>query len=184
MTTEHCATCANSKMRPEDSLMHHDLRFWCMSLLKMGSVRVSGDFSLEQVGIDISAPCTHESNSLDVNTAKNASSRKVEEDKVTQCSGIDSAVFLQCSETDSALFLQCFCYAFGLPALGRTCAIAADYSGHTEFFDRKVSSSYIQGHRDFHHGISTRPAIHARLRWLWPCRPFCGRNIGWWDFSL
>ena len=71
-----------------------------MSLPKMGSVRVSGDFSLEQVGIDISAPCTHESNSLDVNTAKNASSRKVEEDKVTQCSEIDSAVFLQCSETD------------------------------------------------------------------------------------
>ena len=29
-----------------------------------------GDFSLEQVGIDVSAPCTHESNSLDVNTAK------------------------------------------------------------------------------------------------------------------
>ena len=43
-----------------------------MSLPKMGSVRVSGDFSLEQVGIDISAPCTHESNQ---NTA--ASSRKL-----------------------------------------------------------------------------------------------------------
>ena len=80
-----------------------------MSLPKMGSVRVSGDFSLEQVGIDISAPCTHESNSLDVNTAKNASSRKVEEDKVTQCSEIDSAVFLQCSETNTAVFLQYFC---------------------------------------------------------------------------
>ena len=50
------------------------------------SVRASGNFSLEQVGIDISAPCTHESNSLDVNTAKNTrSSRKVEEDKVTLC---------------------------------------------------------------------------------------------------
>ena len=52
------------------------------------SVRVSGDFSLEQVGIDICGPCTHESNSLDVNTDKNASSKKIEEDKGTQCSEI------------------------------------------------------------------------------------------------
>ena len=29
----------------------------------------SGNFSLEQVGIDISASCTHESNSIDVHTA-------------------------------------------------------------------------------------------------------------------
>ena len=28
--TEHCATRANSKMRPEDVLMHHDLKFGCM----------------------------------------------------------------------------------------------------------------------------------------------------------
>ena len=28
-TTEHCATRANSKMRPEALLMHHDLRFCC-----------------------------------------------------------------------------------------------------------------------------------------------------------
>ena len=28
-TTEHCATRANSKMRPEALLMHHDLRFGC-----------------------------------------------------------------------------------------------------------------------------------------------------------
>ena len=40
--------------------------------------QASEDYSLEQVGIDISAPCTHESNSLDMNTAKHArSSRKV-----------------------------------------------------------------------------------------------------------
>ena len=45
-----------------------------------------GDFSLEQVGIDVSAPCTHESNSLDVHTTKYArSSRKVQENKVTLC---------------------------------------------------------------------------------------------------
>ena len=54
-------------------------------------VPISRDFSLEQVGIDISCPCTHESNSLNVNTAKNArSSRKVEEDKVTLC-GVPSS---------------------------------------------------------------------------------------------
>ena len=35
-------------------------------------------------------PCTHESNSLDVNTANNASSRKVEEDKVTLCGVLSS----------------------------------------------------------------------------------------------
>ena len=48
--------------------------------------QASGDLSLEQVGIDVSAPCTHESNSLDVNTTKYArSSRKVQENKVTLC---------------------------------------------------------------------------------------------------
>ena len=35
MPTEHCATRANSKMRPEDLLMHHDLRFGCMFLTGM-----------------------------------------------------------------------------------------------------------------------------------------------------
>ena len=41
---------------------------------------------MEQVGIDISAPCTHESNSLDVYTAKHARSlRKVQEDKRSLC---------------------------------------------------------------------------------------------------
>ena len=63
---------------------------WVMYQHK-NSGRASRDFSLEQVGIDISAPCTHESSSLDVNTAKNArSSRKVEEDKVTWCSVLSS----------------------------------------------------------------------------------------------
>ena len=37
VTTEHGATCANSKMRPEDSLVHHDLRFCCMFLPEKGS---------------------------------------------------------------------------------------------------------------------------------------------------
>ena len=35
-----------------------------------------GDFSLEQVEIDVSAPCTHESNSLDDNPAKHARMKK------------------------------------------------------------------------------------------------------------
>ena len=68
-----------------------------METSKLGDVsaeelcRSSGNFSPEQVGIDLSAPCTHESNSLDVNTAKNArSSRKVEEDKVTLCGVLSS----------------------------------------------------------------------------------------------
>ena len=44
--------------------------------------QASGDFSLEQVGIDISAPCTHDSNSIDVYTATHAKgSRKVQEDR-------------------------------------------------------------------------------------------------------
>ena len=34
------------------------------------------DFLLEQVGIDVSAPCTHESNSLDDNPAKHARSSR------------------------------------------------------------------------------------------------------------
>ena len=53
--------------------------------------QASGDFSLEKVGIDISAPCTYESNSLDVYTAKHARSlRKVQEDKVTLCGVLSS----------------------------------------------------------------------------------------------
>ena len=62
-------------------------------LLSRNSVRVSEDYSLEQVGIDISAPCTHESNSLDVNTAKHARiSRKFEEN--TLC-GVRSSCNVQ-----------------------------------------------------------------------------------------
>ena len=38
--------------------------------------QASGDFSLEQVGIDVSAPCTHEYNSLDDNPAKHARMKK------------------------------------------------------------------------------------------------------------
>ena len=38
--------------------------------------QASGDFSLEQVGIDVSAPCTQESNSLDDNPAKHARMKK------------------------------------------------------------------------------------------------------------
>ena len=48
--------------------------------------QASGDFSLEQVGIDVSARCTHESSSLDDNMTKYArSQRKVQENKVTLC---------------------------------------------------------------------------------------------------
>ena len=39
VTTEHCATHAGSKMRPEDLLMHHDLRFCCMFLTDMRSLQ-------------------------------------------------------------------------------------------------------------------------------------------------
>ena len=39
MTTEHGATRANSKMRPEYLLMHHDLRFCCMCLTDMRSLQ-------------------------------------------------------------------------------------------------------------------------------------------------
>ena len=34
--------------------------------------------------------------------------------------------------------------------------------------------------RDFRRNL----LFHARLTWLGPSRPFCSRNIGWWDFSL
>ena len=43
--------------------------------------QASGDFSLEQVGIDVSAPWTHESNSIDVYTATHA--RGIFSDNVT-----------------------------------------------------------------------------------------------------
>ena len=36
VTAEHSAKLANSKMRPEDSFMHHDLRFCCMFLPEKG----------------------------------------------------------------------------------------------------------------------------------------------------
>ena len=39
MTTEHGATRAGSKMRPEDLLMHHDLTFYCMFLTDMRSLQ-------------------------------------------------------------------------------------------------------------------------------------------------
>ena len=54
------------------------------------SVPERGDFSMEQVGIDISGPCTHESNSLDINTAKNGGTWKKAKDKVTLC-GVPSS---------------------------------------------------------------------------------------------
>ena len=34
--------------------------------------------------------------------------------------------------------------------------------------------------RDFRRDL----LFHAGLTWLGPSRPFCSRNIGWWDFSL
>ena len=45
--------------------------------------RSSRNFSLEQIEIGISGPCTHQSNSLDVNTAKNGGTWKKAKDKVT-----------------------------------------------------------------------------------------------------
>ena len=70
---------------------------WCCLLARKLSLRpsrnsvpVRGDFSLEQVGIDISGPCTHQSNSLDVNTAKNGGTWKKAKDKVTLC-GVPSS---------------------------------------------------------------------------------------------
>ena len=70
---------------------------WCCLLARKLSLRPSrnsvperGDFSLEQVGIDISGPCTHESNSLDLNTAKNGGTWKKAKDKVTLC-GVPSS---------------------------------------------------------------------------------------------
>ena len=62
------------------------------------------------VGIDISAPCTHESNSLDVNTAKNASSRKVKKDKVTLCGVLSS-----CNVQKQTLPSSCNIFAFSGP---------------------------------------------------------------------
>ena len=63
---------------------------WCCLLARKLSLFPSrnfvperGDFSLEQVGIDISGPCTHQSNSLHVNTAKNGGTWKKAKDKVT-----------------------------------------------------------------------------------------------------
>ena len=43
MTTEHGATCANHanrKMRPDDCLMHHELRFCSMFLPDIGLCKV------------------------------------------------------------------------------------------------------------------------------------------------
>ena len=63
-------------------------RAWCGDFQALGDVsaqklcQASGDFSLEQVGFDVSAPCTHDSNSIDVYTATHArGSRKVQEDR-------------------------------------------------------------------------------------------------------
>ena len=50
--------------------------------------QASGDFSLEQVGIDVSAPCMHESNSLDVNMTKYArSSGRVVQELTVELTG-------------------------------------------------------------------------------------------------
>ena len=40
MTTEHGATCANHKMRPDDLLMHHELRFCSMFLPDKGLCKI------------------------------------------------------------------------------------------------------------------------------------------------
>ena len=65
------------------------------------------------------------------------------------------------------------CYAFGLPALGQICALAAGYSGRKRiFFERRLSSRYIQGHRVFHQGISTRPAIGCQAEFAQALQTF------------
>ena len=40
MTTEHGATCANRKMRLDDLLMHHELRFCSIFLPDLGLCKV------------------------------------------------------------------------------------------------------------------------------------------------
>ena len=72
-------------------------RAWCGDFQFRGCISKRGLLTGNKLGIHISAPCEHESNSHDVITAKHArNSRKVQEDRVTwslQCSEIDSDCF-------------------------------------------------------------------------------------------
>ena len=67
------------------------------------------------------------------------------------------------------------CYAFGVPALGQRSNMCArcDYSGRKRnFFEGKLSSRYIQGHRVFHQGISMRPAIGCQAEFAQALQTF------------
>ena len=73
----------------------------------------------------------------------------------------------------------------GLPTLARTCAIAADYSGHAEFFPQESLLLLHSRTSDFSAGNFKATCYSMPgLMWQGLSRPFCNRNIGWWDFSL
>ena len=73
----------------------------------------------------------------------------------------------------------------GLPTLARTCAIAADYFGHAEFFPQESLLLLHSRTSDFSAGNFKATCYSMPgLMWQGLSRPFCNRNIGWWDFSL
>ena len=69
--------------------------------------QASGVFSLEQVGIDVSAPCRHDSNSIDVYTATHArGSRKVQEDRWRSLCVVCCLLAMFRNESDCFLIFQ------------------------------------------------------------------------------
>ena len=68
------------------------------------------------------------------------------------------------------------CYAFGLPARGRKCAIAADFSGHAHFFRQESLLQLRWRTSVFHHRISMRPVL--------PCQAEVARALQTFSHGL
>ena len=116
VTAEHGAACTNSKMRPEDSLMAY--AWWLEVLLHL--------FGLQKARTATNV-CFHLLSLSDksLSLAKHGTALRKNH---WSCS-----VHQEYPRDAMQGKMKC-CYAFGLPARGRKCAIAADFSGHAHFF--------------------------------------------------
>ena len=132
MTTEHGAPRANSKMRPEDLPMHHDLRFCCMFLTDMRSLqgRPEAQGRLGAQGVRKLAP--------------------------------QKSLKLWCSSKMSIKSMHRNIkrsYALGCEHLLEHVRSLLITPVAPIFFDRKVAPFYIHGQGIFQQGISTQLAI-------------------------
>ena len=157
VTAEHAATCTNNRMRPEDSLMHHDLRFCCIFLgfRSLAPLRMSAFISCPW---QIPQSLAKQSTAL----RKNHWSCSVHQEYPR-----DAMQFKEKWSVATPLGCQ--------HVVENVQSLRISPVTHT-FFNRKVSSSYIEGHPVFHQGISMRPVL--------PCQAEVARALQTFSHGL